>query len=88
MNVNVLHRWLREHERGGLHQLAKPGSAGGPVAISQASEFIPLKLPSAIDEPVASTLKVELRKGCLSMLVSWPLSAAADFTQWSTALLK
>jgi hypothetical protein len=33
-------------------------------------------------------IKVELRKGALSMTVTWPLSAAADLASWAAALLK
>ncbi|MDO8773365.1 MAG: transposase [Burkholderiaceae bacterium] len=88
MNANVLHRWLKEHKRSGCHQLIGPGQPGAPVASSHAPAFIPLKLPAVINEPRVSELKVELRKGALSMTVAWPLGAAADFAQWTTAVLK
>lgn len=88
MNANVLHRWLKEHERSGCHQPIGPGQSGAPVATSPAPMFIPLKLPTVMHEPKAPEVKVELRKGALSMTVTWPLSAAADLAQWATAILK
>ncbi|MBY0412053.1 MAG: IS66 family insertion sequence element accessory protein TnpB [Burkholderiaceae bacterium] len=40
-------------------------------------EFIPLRLPNATAEAVATELKVGLRKEALSMTVTWPMHAAA-----------
>ncbi|NMM12425.1 MAG: transposase [Rhodoferax sp.] len=88
MNANVLHRWLKEHERSGCHQLIGPAPSGAPVATSQSPAFIPLKLPAVMHEPRLPELKVELRKGALSMIVTWPVSAVAEFAQWATAILK
>jgi hypothetical protein len=39
-------------------------------------------------QPGAQDIKVELRKGALSMALTWPLSAAAEFESWSAAMLK
>ena len=82
MNANVLHRWLKEHERTGCHQpIAPTPSLSMP-------EFIPLRLPNATTEAVPVELKVELRKGPLSMTVTWPIHAAAEFANWAAAVLK
>lgn len=86
MNANVLHRWLKEHQRSGRHQLISPRPSGAPVAAAHSPAFIPLKLPTVVHEPCG--IKVELRKGALSMTVTWPLGAVADFTQWATVILK
>jgi len=32
--------------------------------------------------------KLELRKGALSMVVTWPLSATADLARWTAAVLQ
>lgn len=87
MNANVLHRWLKEHERGGHHPLV---AANLPDALALASPdpaFIALKLPDRMHEPSTATVKVELRKGAVSMIVTWPTSAAADLAQWTRAVL-
>ena len=46
MNANVLHRWLKEHERNGCHQLVAANSSGSAVLASPTPAFIALKLPT------------------------------------------
>lgn len=46
------------------------------------------RCPPATPAPEAQEIKIELRKGGLSMVVTWPLNAAADFASWTTAILK
>ncbi len=91
MNANVLHRWLKEHERTGCHQpIASQPSIAPPPSPSM-PEFIPLCLSNPTTEAVPAELKVELRKGPLSMTVTWPMHVAADFAhfaQWAAAVLK
>ena len=88
MNANVLHRWLKEHQRGGCHQLPKPCVAALTEASSPAPAFIALALPPVTPVHTEQEIKVELRKGAVSMTVTWPLSAAADLASWTAALLK
>lgn len=88
MNANVLHRWLKEHARDGRHELKRAEPAGTASAMSHAPAFIPVKLPVVLHEPTISEFKVELRKGALSMTVTWPVCAAADFAQWTKSILK
>lgn len=88
MNANVLHRWLKEHAHSGCHQVNGPRTHVAPVATSPAPAFLRVALPAAMSEPLAPAIKMELRKGALSMTVTWPASAAADFAVWATALLK
>ena len=90
MNANVLHRWLKEHELEARHQLVDLSSSGESVATSPVPAFIPIKLPTATAayEPTASEIKVELRKGAILMIITWPTSAAGDLAQWTRAILK
>lgn len=88
MNANVLHRWLKEHALNGRHQLNGSGPSGKLSTTSNAPAFIPVKLPAVLHEATGPELKVELRKGALSMTVTWPVSAVADFTQWTQSILK
>ncbi len=91
MNANVLHRWLKEHARTGRHQSIEPQSPSAPTPSPSMPEFIPLRLPSITPEAVVAELKIELRKGPLSMSITWPMHAAADFAhfaQWAAAVLK
>ena len=88
MNANVLHRWLKEHALDGRHRLIRPDPLGVAVPSSPVPAFIPLKLPTTRHEPAACDIKVELRKGAVSMILTWPASAVDDFAQWTRAILK
>ena len=88
MNANVLHRWLKEHQRSGRHQLAAQSPAAAPGTTFPLAAFIALQLPAAAPQPEAREIKVELRKGALSMVVTWPVSAAAECARWSAEILK
>lgn len=88
MNVNVLHRWLREYERQGAHRLAGQPCVSN-LTPSAPIEFIPLQLPApACGEAKDQRVSIELRKGALTLTVSWPLSALADLQAWTAALLR
>ncbi len=77
INANVVHGW-RKLARG-----------GGEVAVARSPEFIPLTLQ---DASVACAgqhgIEVELRRGAVTMRLTWPLSAAADFAAWTRELLR
>ena len=88
MNANVLHRWLKEHKRNGRHQLVVHSGAGVLETTSPIPAFIPVQLPAAKPQPEAQEIKIDLRKGALSMVVTWPLSAAAECASWAAAILK
>ena len=88
MNANVLHRWLKEHAHNGRHQLIKQSKSAAPIAALPAPAFLPVKLTVAAPEPASTEIKAEFRKGALSMHITWPISAAAQFVSWATALLK
>jgi transposase len=88
MNVNVLHRWLKEHERSGCHRL---GTNASPDFVSlklPAPAFVPVKLAHDAPEATEQAIKVEIRNGTLLMSISWPTNAVADFASWTAALVK
>ena len=86
MNANVLHRWLKEHNHDGRHKLEAQRS----LSTSNVPAFIPLPVcaPTTTPEPKAQDIRLELRKGALTMVVTWPVSAASDFANWASELLK
>ena len=87
MNANVLHRWLKEHEHDGRHRLGGQDPLGVCVPTSPVPAFIPLKLPTTRHEPAACDIKLELRKGAVSMTLTWPARAAGDLAHWTRAVL-
>jgi transposase-like protein len=90
MNANVLHRWLKEHAQSARHQLNPASPLPARIAASPPAGFVPLplRLPAASHEPGIPALKVELRKGGLSMSITWPIGATHEFTQWAATLLR
>ena len=69
INANVVHRW---------RQLAREGKVQAPATTS---EFIALPLAVPAVPPVTpAAIRVELRRGAVAMTVTWPASAAAQFS--------
>lgn len=84
MNANVLHRWLKEHQRSACRPLvAQPGPATREVPA-----FVAVPLSAPMPEHRDHEIRVELRKGALAMVVTWPMRAVADFASWTAAVLK
>ena len=83
INANVVHRWRK---------LAR----GGDVKIvSKAGEFIALPMtmgsasgPPTAPAPAVPDLQVELRRGAITMSISWPTGAAAEFALWTREVLR
>lgn len=83
INANVVHRWRK---------LARGGDA---QAATKTGEFIALPLtmapppvPPTTSAPEASDLQVELRRGAITMSISWPTGAAAEFALWTREVLR
>ena len=83
INANVVHRWRK---------LAR----GGDVkTVSKTGEFIalPMTMGPASVPPTAPTaavpgLQVELRRGAITMSITWPAGAAAEFALWTREVLR
>jgi transposase len=76
INANVVHRW---------RQLAGEGKA----ARARAGEFIALPLTMAPETaPASADIRVELRRGPVTMTITWPASAAAGLAAWTRELLR
>lgn len=77
INTNVVHGWRK----------AARGASSG--AISQQQEFVPIRLaPAAVKPTPDRDIEVELRRGAVTMKISWPTAAAADFAAWTRELLR
>jgi transposase len=77
INANVVHRW---------RQLAREGK----VTPVKAGEFfaLPVMAEAVETPPVAADIRVELRRGPVTMNITWPASAASDFAVWTRELLR
>jgi transposase len=83
INANVVHRW---------RQLAREGVCAKPAALPAVapSGFVPVVLrtaPAAPSTPAAD-IRVELRRGTTSMLITWPSTAAEQLAGFTRELLK
>jgi len=77
INTNVVHGWRK---------LAREG--GGPTSLTS-REFVPVVVEPGCVQPTAERdIEVELRRGAVTMKVTWPLSAAGDFAAWTRELLR
>ena len=88
MNANVVHRWLKEHARGGVHRLKAPETSRSAAPQLAAVEFVQLPMPAAAAQPQSQCIEVELRKGGLTLHVTWPASLAVELAHWTAALLR
>jgi transposase len=76
INANVVRRW---------RQLAREGKA----TPAKTGEFISLPLMLAPEAaPASADIRVELRRGPVTMSITWPCSAAADFATCTRELLR
>lgn len=77
INTNIVHGWRK---------LAREGSA---VTMATPREFVPIALEAAHVPPaVERGIEVELRRGAVTMKITWPQSATADFAAWTRELLR
>ena len=74
---------------GALHGWRKLARGANEVAMANSREFVPVVLEDA-GVPCAGErgIEVELRRGAVTMKLTWPLSAAADFAAWTRELLR
>ena len=77
INANILHGWRK---------LARPGRAAIDVV---QRDFVPVAIAPAPEVQARDEhIEVELRRGALTMKVTWPMSAAADLAAWTRELLR
>ena len=77
INANVVHGWRK---------LARGGNS---AAVAKVQEFVPVALEEAtVARNSERGIEVELRRGAVTMKLTWPLAAAADFAAWTRELLR
>ena len=77
INTNVVHGWRKLARQTGV------------AANTAHQEFLPIRLPQPAELPAAQrSIEVKLRRGAVTMKITWPRSATADFTAWTRELLR
>jgi transposase len=84
VNANIVHGW---------RQLAREGARQVATVPARASQvFVPVKLtpppPASWPSNAPAPIVVELQRGPLTLRVSWPSSAVAEFAAWTQELLR
>ena len=84
INANLLRRWVREGEE------MKPDvpahdKDSSDAAVRPGPTFVPMAVP-----PAATTadIRIELRRGPMSIVVTWPTGAATECAVWIRELLR
>jgi len=83
MNANVLRRWVVAAERAEVGPLA-PERLLAPVPPAKQS-FVPVPIAAQAE---ATPIRVEIRRGSLTVSVQWPTSAMQECSMWLREVLK
>ena len=86
INANLLRRWVQANENGQGGKLAKALPAPKAAATKVPLSFVPMQLPAPA--PSAGDIRIEVRRGAMTVIVSWPSAAAAECTSWMRELLR
>ena len=78
LNANLVHKWRR---------LAVKSQAPTP---SSALEFVALPLAAHAQTPAAAAndIAIELRRGAVTLKVTWPMAGAASCAAWVREVLR
>jgi transposase-like protein len=82
INANLLRRWVVEAER------AQPAPVRpiAPAATVQSERFVALPLPAAaVDD---TPIRIEVRRGAMTVSVQWPRSEMHECAMWLRDLIK
>ena len=95
VNVNVLHRWVREHERLGWHsapgfmpievqeqEMVAVSSAGRGEGCMDAQRLQPQSLQPQIHHEGSQYIAVVCRRGQTEVSIRWPVAAASNCAGW------
>ena len=81
INANLLRRWVAEAEADNSRQTTSPTRV---PASDEAFVALPLPARSSVDPVV----RIEVRRGTLTVSVQWPSSAAQECAIWLREVLK
>lgn len=77
LNANMIHTWRRQAPG---RQAVAAASAGSQES---AGAFVQLQLPAPLPGPAATPdIRIELRRGAMTMSIAWPSAAAGECAAW------
>jgi transposase len=75
INANIVHSWRKRAREGG--------------AVSVAEQFVPVAVAAVVPRDADErAIEVELRRGGITVKLSWPMNASMDLSVWMRELLR
>lgn len=85
INANLLRRWVQASESAQGCKLANSLPAKAPATKAPIA-FVPMQLPAPA--PTATgEIRIEVRRGAMTVIVAWPIAAATECSAWMRELL-
>ncbi len=84
INAKLLRRWVREGEM--KSDVTAQDKDSDEAAALPAPPFVPVTIPPPA--PPVSDIRIELRRGPVTIAVTWPSSAASECGTWIRELLR
>jgi transposase len=87
VNANLVHGWRKlDRERREAAATALQTQAM-PSAVNVPTTYLPF-VPVSVTPSDDATIDIEVRRGAVTIKVSWPMSAASQCAAWARELLK
>lgn len=85
INDNVVHRWrqLARQQRTGL-----PPTVAARRSAEPAAAFVPLALPAPATPDAKTEVRLDIRRGAVTVGIAWPHEALGDLAGFVRELLK
>ena len=83
INANVVHRWRKLARSGDVKTVFKTGEF---IALPMTMNSAPV--PAIAPAQAVADLQVELRRGAITMSITWPAGTAAEFALWTREVLR
>ena len=86
INDNVVHRWRQLARRQATADRAKPSLESAPLP--QRLGFVPLALPAPSAPEAPTEVRLDIKRGAVTVGIAWPEKALADLAGFVRELLK
>ena len=87
INDNVVHRWRQLARQ---QRAAPPALVSAPRSVEPAAAFVPLALPAPAPATpdVKTEVRLDIRRGAVTVGIAWPEQALGDLAGFVRELLK
>lgn len=85
INDNVVHRWRQLARQ---QHSALPATVGVPPSAEQAMAFVPLALPGPDTPETKTEVRLDIKRGAVTVGVAWPENALSELASFVRELLK